>query len=133
MDEGRKAAAVYHLEEQQTALAAAEAARQPRVDEGQRRISDFWQPVPLNPEQQQRRLLVQQQRLLAQQLQHQQQQAARLVEVKHAAVARFWELLQDFVVVRAAPRAWLACLAPAHPFLCPDADLTRLRCVRSGA
>jgi hypothetical protein len=32
-------------------------------------------------------------------------------------VARFWELLQDFVALRVAPEAWLPELAPDHPFL----------------
>jgi hypothetical protein len=32
--------------------------------------------------------------------------------VKRQAVARFWELLQDFVVLHAAPESWLTQLAP---------------------
>jgi hypothetical protein len=40
-------------------------------------------------------------------MQRQRQQAAALEDAKRAAEARFFELLQDFVAVRAAPGAWL--------------------------
>jgi hypothetical protein len=80
---------------------------------------------------QQQQRLAQQLAQQAQQLAQQQQQAAaaHLTEVQQQAVARFWELLQDFVVVRAAPRAWLAAVAPDHPFLRVSPDRSSLRCV----
>ena len=66
-----------------------------------------------------------------QQQQREQQEAleARLEEAKREAVARFWELLQDFVVVRAAPAAWLPVLSPSHPLLRVCSDLSGVRCV----
>ena len=87
--------------------------------------------MPLTPEQQQRRLLIQQQQVLSQQQQREQRQAVRLVEVRQSAVARFWELLHDFVVMKAGPKTWLPRLAPNHPFLRPTADLSGFQCVRS--
>jgi hypothetical protein len=47
---------------------------------------------------------------------------ARLAEVQQQAVSRFWELLQDFVVLRAAPGSWLPHIAPDHPFLRVNGD-----------
>lgn len=54
-----------------------------------------------------------------QQLQQQRQQELdRLVQQKKKeAVARFWELLVDFVVIRAAPFAWLELVPADHPFI----------------
>ena len=73
----------------------------------------------------------QRQQALQQQQQQEQQEAleARLEEVKREAVARFWELLQDFVVVRAAPVAWLPALSPDHPLLRVSSGLEGVRCV----
>jgi hypothetical protein len=44
-------------------------------------------------------------------------------------VARFWELLQDFVVLRVAPESWLTQLAPDHPFLRVNGDMLGAHCV----
>jgi hypothetical protein len=66
-----------------------------------------------------------------QQMQQQQAQhaaAARLALVKRKAVGRFWELLQDFVALDVAPRAWLPTLAPNHPFLRVSGDLLGVYC-----
>ena len=54
-----------------------------------------------------------------QQLQQQRQQDLdRLVlEKKKVAVARFWELLVDFVVMKAAPSSWLELVPADHPFI----------------
>ena len=68
------------------------------------------------------------------QVQHEQQQrqqaaAARLAEVQQQAVSRFWELLEDFVALSAAPKKWLPQLAPEHPFLRVAGDLMGVHCV----
>ena len=133
MDVGRRAAASQQRAAAAEAAAAAAAEQQqPVAAGGQRRIDGFFQPTPLSPEQQQRRERVQQrQQALRQQQQQEQQEAleARLEEVKREAVARFWELLQDFVVVRAAPVAWLPALSPDHPLLRVSSGLEGVRCV----
>ena len=54
---------------------------------------------------------------------------ARLESVKQQAVARFWELLQDFVALRVAPESWLSELAPDHPFLRVEGDRLVAHCV----
>ena len=125
MDVGRRAAASQQREARAAVAAAAAEQQQPVAAGGQRRISDVWQPVPLSFEQQQRR------QARRQQQQREQQEAleARLEEVKREAVARFWELLQDFVVVRAAPAAWLPALSPDHPLLRVSSGLEGVRCV----
>jgi hypothetical protein len=71
----------------------------------------------------------QQDREQQEQQQRLQQAAAKLEEVKRQAVARFWELLQDFVVLRAAPSTWFPQLAPDHPFLRVSGDLLGVHCV----
>jgi hypothetical protein len=38
------------------------------------------------------------------------------------AVATFWDMLHDFVGLHQWPRAWLAHIGSAHPFLCTQAD-----------
>jgi hypothetical protein len=63
------------------------------------------------------------------QQQRQQLAAAKLEEVKRQAVARFWELLQDFVVLRAAPESWFTPLAPDHPLLRVNGDRLAAHCV----
>ena len=56
-----------------------------------------------------------------QQLQLQQRRQQELDELvqtkKKAAVARFWELLVDFIVIKAAPLTWLDVVPADHPFL----------------
>ncbi len=136
MDVGRRAAACQQQEARAAAAEAAAAAAagqpQPAAAGGQRRVSDVWQPAPLSLEQQQRRERVQlRQQALQQQRRQEQQEAleARLEEVKREAVARFWELLHDFVVMRAAPAAWLPALSPGHPLLRVSSGLGGFRCV----
>ena len=49
--------------------------------------------------------------------QQQQQELDRLVLAKKKeAVARFWELLVDVVVMKAAPSSWLELVPADHPF-----------------
>ena len=133
MDVGRRAAAQAQVEGQQAAAAAAAAAQVvPRQQqaEGQQRLTDVWQPAPLAPHQQQHQQQVQQRQQARQQQQQQRQQEARearLAEVKVAAVARFWELLQDFVVMNAAPPRWGLAVAPNHPLLRSSRGLAGLR------
>jgi hypothetical protein len=97
------------------------------------------QPVPLNPAQQQRAAAVRQRRQLQEQQQQQRRQqaaAARLAEAQRQAVGRFWELLEDFVVLQAAPRPWVDSerntqhLVPtSHPFLRREEGALRVHCV----
>ena len=87
---------------------------------GQQLISSLLQPAALTPDQQQHQARVQQRRWQQRQQAQQEEQraaAARLDAVQQQAVARFWELLQDFVALRVAPSAWLSELVPDHPFL----------------
>jgi hypothetical protein len=65
------------------------------------------------------------------QQQRQQLAAAKLEALKRQAVARFWELLQDFVVLRVAPASWLTQLAPDHPFLRVHGGRLAAHCVPS--
>jgi hypothetical protein len=61
----------------------------------------------------------QRQHVQAQLLQQQQQQEAadRLAAAKQKAVSRFWELLQDAVVLSVVPDHWCVNLPAHHPFL----------------
>jgi hypothetical protein len=78
------------------------------------------QPAPLSAEQVAHNAIVQQRRDQQQQ-QLQQQRQHELVQLvqdkKKEAVARFWELLIDFVVMKAAPSAWLELVPADHPFI----------------
>ena len=134
MDEGRRAANKIGVEEkqQQQAVAAAEQRRAATIPRGQRLITELLQPATLTPEQQQHQAQVRQRQQV--QVQHEQQQrqqaaAARLAEVQQHAVSRFWELLEDFVALSAAPKKWLPQLAPDHPFLRVSGDLLGVHCV----
>ena len=94
---------------------------------GQLRITDIFQPAPLTPTQQQHQQQVRQrQQLLMQQQQQQQQEAAaaQLAEVQQQAVCYFWELLEDFVALEAAPQSWFPQVSPSHPFLCVSGGST---------
>ena len=51
------------------------------------------------------------------QLQRQQELVQLVQDKKKEAVARFWELLVDFVVMKAAPLAWLELVPADHPFI----------------
>jgi hypothetical protein len=133
MDVGRRAAAQAQVEEQQAAAAATAAAQAVLRQQhavSQQRLTDVWQPAPLAPHQQQHQQQVQQRQQARQQQQRQRQQEAqeaRLAEVEAAAVARFWELLQDFVVMNAAPPKWGLVVAPNHPLLRFNGDLAGMR------
>jgi hypothetical protein len=146
MNVGRGAACEQAAEDRRAAAEQADAQqeqRQQRGLEAQRRITAMLPPAALLPHQLQHQQMVrqhqdQQQQQQAQQLAQQAQQlaqqqqqaaAAHLTEVQQQAVAQFWELLQDFVVVRAAPRAWLAAVAPDHPFLRVSPGLGGLSCL----
>jgi hypothetical protein len=61
----------------------------------------------------------QRQQLQLQQQQQQQEEAAaaQLAEVQQQAVSHFWELLEDFVALEAAPKSWFPQIPPSHPFL----------------
>ena len=92
---------------------------------GQLLITDMLQRAALTPEQAAHNAQVQQRRQQEQEQQRQQQRledARQLEEVKRQAVARFWELMVDFVQMRAAPRAWLESAACPldHPNLRPN-------------
>jgi hypothetical protein len=121
MDMGRKAAMKIQVDQHEQQQQQQQAAQQqPPVPAGQRLITDMLQPAALTADQQQHQAQVRQHQLL--QLQQQQQQqhqivAARLAEVKQQAAGRFWELLQDFIALQAAPRSWLTQVASDHPFL----------------
>jgi hypothetical protein len=89
--------------------------------------SFFFQPAPLTPSQQQHQQQVRQhQQLLLQQQQQQQQEtaAAQLAEVQQQAVNYFWELLEDFVALEAAPKSCFPQVPPSHPFSCVSGDST---------
>jgi hypothetical protein len=134
MDVGRAAANNLGVEQQREQQAAAAAAQQQaaRVPPGQQLISDLLQPAALTPARQEHQAQVQQRRQLQQQREQQDLQqaaAARLDSAKQQAVARFWELLQDFVALRVAPAAWLPELAPDHPFLRVAGDRLVVHCV----
>ena len=51
-----------------------------------------------------------------------------LAETKQAAVASFWELLQDSVVMQAVPAAWLPAVAPDHPLVRVSSGLEGVQC-----
>jgi len=109
MDVGRKAALDFRMQHRAPQQAAAAAAGQPR-------ITSMMQPAVPTPHQQQHNQQVQQRR----QQQLQQETARRLQDAKQKAVARFWELLSDFVVMHAAPDNWVPRVAVDHPFLCTE-------------
>ena len=125
LDVGRAAVAKKYQQiaaEQQ--LAGRQQQQQP-LPPGQLLITDMLQRVALTPQQEAHNAAVQQRRQQAQEQQRQQQlveDAQQLEEVKRQAVARFWELMVDFVQMRAAPRAWLesdSC-PPDHPIMRPN-------------
>jgi hypothetical protein len=132
MDVGRSAAAKARVEQREQA--ALDAARQqlPAVPVDQQLITQLLQPATLTDSQRQHHEQVQQRRQAQAQLVQQQRQqlaAAKLEALKRQAVARFWELLQDFVVLRVAPASWLTQLAPDHPFLRVHGDRLAAHCV----
>jgi hypothetical protein len=127
MDLGRRAACQLSVQQKEQHAATAAALRAATAPRGQLRITDLFQPAPLTPSQQQHQQQVRQrQQLLLQQQQQQQQEAAaaQLAEVQQQAVNHFWELLEDFVALEAAPKSWLPQVSPSHPFLCVSGDST---------
>ena len=122
MDVGRRAANLQHvLNRQHYDLVASPAggpARAPPAD--QQLITQLLQPATPSAAQLAHNEAVRQHRE-QQQLQLQQQRQQELDELvqtkKKAAVARFWELLVDFIVIKAAPLTWLDIVPADHPFL----------------
>jgi hypothetical protein len=97
--------------------------------DGQRRITELLHPAALSEAEQQQRLQRQQNReqqriQMEQQLAVQQQQARQqlLVQAKQQAVAKFWQLLADFVILNPCPGPAFGTLPHDHPFLCIEAD-----------
>ena len=125
MDLGRRATCHLGVQQQQQRAAAAAALRAVAAPRGQLLITDMLQPAPLTPSQQQHQQQVRQRQQLQMQQQLQQQQqaaAAQLAEVQQQAVAHFWELLEDFVALEAAPKSWFPQVPPGHPFLRGSGD-----------
>eukprot|EP00878_Enallax_costatus_P000037 GHUV01000046.1.p1 GENE.GHUV01000046.1~~GHUV01000046.1.p1 ORF type:complete len:778 (+),score=164.24 GHUV01000046.1:127-2334(+) len=96
---------------------------------GQRRITALLHPAALSEAEQQQLLQRQQnreqQRILLEQQQALQRQQARqqlLVQAKQQALAKFWQLLADFVVLNPCPGRAFGTLPHDHPFLCIDAN-----------
>jgi hypothetical protein len=122
MDLGRRAACQISVQERENRAADAAAQRAAAAPCGQLlitdMITDMFHPAPLTPSQQQHQQQVRQRQQVRVQQQLQQQQqaaAAQLAEVQQQAVAHFWELLEDFVALAAAPNAALA-PAAGHGF-----------------
>ena len=121
MDVGRRAANLQHVLNRQHDLVASPAggpARAPPAD--QQLITQLLQPATPSAAQLAHNEAVRQHRE-QQQLQLQQRRQQELDELvqtkKKAAVARFWELLVDFIVIKAAPLTWLDIVPADHPFL----------------
>lgn len=98
-------------------------------------LTDLLQRAALSPEQQAHNARIQQRRQQEQQQQQQQQEledARMLEEVKKAAVARFWELLIDFVQLRVAPLAWAESIPLDHPVLRPTDSRFSMRLAPRG-
>ena len=132
MDAGRTAANKARVEEREQAALVAAQQQLPAVPEDQQLITELLPPAALTESQQQHQEQVQQRRQAQAQLDQQQRQqlaAAKLEAVKRKAVSRFWELLQDFVVLRVAPESWFTQLAPDHPFLRVNGDRLAAHCV----
>ena len=97
--------------------------------DGQRRITELLHPATLS-EAEQQQLLQRQQHRLQLRIQMEQQQAVQrqlarqhpLVQAKQQAVAKFWQLLADFVILNPCPGPTFAMLPHDHPFMCIQAD-----------
>ncbi len=144
MDYGRKAANKFQrqVRSQQSAAAAAIAAvvtpatAPVALPVHQPAITQFFQPAAPTPEQLQHNQLVQQHReqrrqqleaQLQQQLQQQQREAQQLLRQAEAlAVAEFWKLVADFVILNPLPHGFDT-LPPNHPFMCLAADTHMLQ------
>jgi hypothetical protein len=132
MDTGRKAVNKFlqrvHIQQSQAAAAARAAV--PAVPDDQLDITDYLQPMPLSAAQQQHNQVVEQHRQQRQQQveEEQQQEAARLLaQAKQLAVAEFWKLVADFVILNPVPVHALEDLPQIHPFICVDAATNLVR------
>ena len=100
----------------------------PAPPPGQRPITALMRPAVLTAAEQQQLLqhqqLREQRRIQLEQQQAVQLQQARqrlLVQAKQQAVAKFWQLLADFVILNPCPHGFDT-LPHDHPFLCLDAN-----------
>ena len=120
MDCGRKRANALRREWQiQQTQSASHIASAP-LPQNQSRITQFFQPVPLTPAQVQQRQDRQQQ-LQQQQAQQRQDHMRRLLlQAKQQAVARFWQLLSDFVILNPCPAHGFDTVPHDHPLICLD-------------
>lgn len=55
------------------------------------------------------------------------------ISCARSSVARFWDLLSDFVALRCAPASWAEHLSPAHPFIAFDPATSSFRVHRPAA
>ena len=123
MDVGRKATAKWHAQRRERQQQQHQ--RQPAaVQPGQHPITAFFEVQPPSAAELQRRQQRQQQREEAERLAFEAERQPLLAAAKLSAVARFWELLADFVEVGAPPAksGWLERDHPAqvprlHPFV----------------
>ena len=121
MDCGRKRAnelrREWHIQQSRSASHAATS----QLPQDQRSITQFFQPVPLTPAQLQHRQ--DQQRLQQQQAQQQQDSMNRLLlQAKQQAIAKFWQLLADFVILNPCPSRGFTTIPHDHPFICLDVN-----------
>jgi hypothetical protein len=132
MDTGRKAVNKFlqqvHIQQSQAAAAARSVV--PALPQDQPAITQFFQPQPPTVAQQQHNQLVQLHRQQRQQeLEHQQDlEATRLLaETKQLAVAEFWRLVADFVILNPCAVGAFESLPRDHPFICKDATAPFVR------
>jgi hypothetical protein len=128
MDVGRCAVSKKYVQQREQRAAAPQ---QPAVPPGQLLITDLLQPAPPTAAQLQHRQQLEQRQLqVAQERQLLEDQL--LEDTKTLAKARFWELLVDFVQMRAAPADWLLQVPADHPLLRTNREGTAIVLTRSG-
>ena len=123
-----------------SAIAAAvmpASANVPALQPAQQSILHFFHPAPLTAAQQQHNLNVQQHRQqAAQQLvaqlqqraaQQQQEAVALLQQAQQMAVAEFWKLVADFVILNPCPTIAFESLPVDRPIICLTADANALQ------
>jgi hypothetical protein len=125
MDCGRKAAndlqRQLHIQQSSQLQPPLQVQTQPN----QTQITQFFQPVALSAAQQQHRQLVLQRRTIVEQQRLQQQHQAKqnmLLQAKQRAVAKFWQLLVDFVILNPCPSQGFDSIPHDHPLVCMDAN-----------
>lgn len=123
-DHARKQVNLYH--KQQHASLSQPVAQPPVLPPGQRSLDAYITRQP-SQEAQQRVQQRDAQQMLERQQQQQQAFVQLLHDTKQQAVARFWELLADWVVLNPAPPPWCERVSSDHPFLCLDAQMGRIR------